>query len=415
MVRTNKIIGLTIILASTLFFTSCEKEFDAPPIKENTIGDIITIADLKAKRVANNNVDLKITEDLSLYAVVTMDELTGNLFKESYIQDATGAINVRLTSAGGLYQGDSIRISLKGPVITEFSQMMQLDSVDVDDNIFKQATQKDRTPELVSSVSAITPFSGHQSKLIRLENVQFVAAELPGTYAVGATQTTENHFLEDAASTASPIIVRTSGFANFADDSLPTLNGSIIAIVSQFNNDMQLLIRNPNEVNFVNPRTGPCVGIATTKDFTDANVTSGGWTTQNVSGSINWATGGTSNLYGVITNTSSQLVGETWYISPAIDFSTSSCPSFDFRSATFAGNTALELYVSSNYDGVSLPTTATWVQLFPTLSSGGWSWANSGSMDLSAYQQAGVYVAFKYTGSSSAWNTWEVDDLKITK
>ncbi len=51
---------------------------------------------------------------MSTYGVVVGDESSGNIYKNSYVQDSTGAINLRLINPGGLYVGDSIRIYLKG-------------------------------------------------------------------------------------------------------------------------------------------------------------------------------------------------------------------------------------------------------------------------------------------------------------
>ena len=47
------------------------------------------------------------------------------------------AINVRLVSSGGLYEGDSIRINLNGTILDEYNGMLQLDNVDVDINVQK--------------------------------------------------------------------------------------------------------------------------------------------------------------------------------------------------------------------------------------------------------------------------------------
>jgi len=48
-------------------------------------------------------------------------------------------------SSGGLYVGNSIRIKLKGLVLSEYAGMMQIDSVKVVDNIVKLATLKKHT------------------------------------------------------------------------------------------------------------------------------------------------------------------------------------------------------------------------------------------------------------------------------
>src|SRR5690606_37190717 len=270
MTITKKLISLLLLAGTTLFISSCNKEFDTPPIKTIPEGNRITIADLKAMYQGS---PLKITDELSMFAVVTMDEQSGNIYKEAYIQDETGAINLRLLSSGGLYQGDSVRVFLKGTVLSTYNQMMQLDSVDVDNNIIKQATKKDRQPDVYTDISQVT--TGHQAKLIKIENVQFVASELGNTYADGINLMSQSRTLED--SLGNTIIVRTSGYANFANETLPQGSGTIIAIVSQFNSTLQLLIRNPSEVVFNNPRFGttpPPPGNSLTKKFQDQSITS---------------------------------------------------------------------------------------------------------------------------------------------
>lgn len=414
MTITKKLISLLLLAGTTLFISSCNKEFDEPPIKTIPEGNRITIADLK---VMYQGTPVKITDELSMFAVVTMDEQSGNIYKEAYIQDETGAINLRLLSSGGLYQGDSVRVYLKGTVLSTYNQMMQLDSVDVDNNIIKQATKRDRQPDVYTDISQIT--TGHQAKLIKIENVQFVSSELGNTYADGINLTSQSRTLED--SLGNNIIVRTSGYANFANDTLPEGSGSIIAIVSQFNSTLQLLIRNPSEVVFNNPRfgAGGPGGNTLTKNFQDQSITSGGWTTQLVTGTYNWTTsdaGSTGNFYGMMSNWtgSGNVASEAWLISPAIDLSTSSNATFDFRNASNFSGPNMEVLISTDYDGVSAPSSATWTSLNPVLSTGGFAWVNGGPLSLNSYLTSGVYLAFKYTGTASSGKTWEVDDIIVT-
>lgn len=417
MTITKKITGVLLLAGITLFSVSCKKDFDTPPIKTIPEGNRITIADLKAMY---QNAPLKITDELSLFAVVTMDEQSGNIYKEAYIQDETGAINLRLLSSGGLYQGDSVRVFLKGTVLNKYREMMQLDSVDVDNNIIKQATKKDRQPDVFTSIAQIT--TGHQAKLIKLENVQFVSSELGNTYADAIGLKAESRMLEDSLG-STPIIVRTSGYANFAGDTLPSGSGSLIAIVSQYDQTLQLLIRNPNEVVFNKPRFGspppPPPGNTLTKNFQDQSITSGGWTTQLITGTYNWTTsdaGSAGNFYGMMSNWtgSGNVASETWLISPAIDLSASANATFDFRNASNFSGPNMEVLVSTDYDGVSAPSTATWTQLGANLSTGGFAWVNGGPLSLNSYLTNGVYLAFKYTGTASSGKTWEVDDIIVT-
>lgn len=401
MITTKKLLG-TLALASTIAFTSCEKEFDTPPIKELPAGSVITIADLRNMWVTQ---DIKITDDLSVYGVITMDESSGNIYKEAYIQDATGGIDLRLLSSGGLYEGDSVRVYLNGTVVSKYNQMLQLDSVDVDNNVIKQSTQQYRSPELLTDISQIT--AAHQAQLIQLNNVQFSSADMGQTYADAQNQQSQNRMLEDA--NGNQIIVRTSGYANFAGDTVPSGNGTFIGVVSQYNNDLQLLIRRPSELSLNGQRN-------VIKDFEDQSITSGGWTVQTPVGSINWHVASFSNnYYGNMSNyvAPNNLAAESWLISPSYDFSSSTMPTLQFKSAYKYNGPTMEVLISTDYDGVSAPSTANWSPLSPILSPGNFTWTNSGVVDLSAYTQASVYIAFKYTGSNSDGSTWEVDDINI--
>ena len=152
------------MLLVTTLFTSCEKEFDTPPTKTVAIGSVITIAQARALYVPG--VTTRITEDITVYGVVTADETTGNLYKESYIQDETGALYLRFNSSSGLYIGDSIRVNLKDAIVLKYNQMLQFDSLDADNSIMKIATQQFRTPELVSFSDLLSDIEGYQGKLI---------------------------------------------------------------------------------------------------------------------------------------------------------------------------------------------------------------------------------------------------------
>jgi hypothetical protein len=407
--NTIKKISLFFLLAAGII--SCKKEFDTPPLNEIPTGNIITIADLKARY---QGAALKIQEDLSLFAVVTMDETNGNLYKNVFVQDATGAINVRLMNSGGLYQGDSIRIYLRNTVLSRYNGMMQLDSVDVDKNVIKQKTLVDVAPQLVTIAQINTNL---QSKLIKLENVQFSTSELGKTYANAITQSSQNRILEDCD--GNTIIVRTSGYANFAKDTVPDKRGSLIAIVGEFNGTIQLYIRTPQEVKFTENRCGPYLF----KNFEDNSITSGGWILKNyegvneISGSPNWEWKASvfSGQYFAKASAFNTGTGgcESWLVSPPVDLSSSTVPGLSFRSCYNFSGPDIELYISTNYNGGAI-SSATWTQLpFNLPTTGGYTWANSGTIPLNAYKTNNVRIAFKFTGSTSTSKTWEVDDIMI--
>ena len=365
---------LFVAIVLTALGSSCKKEFDAPPVRTLPVGEVLTVAQL---RDLFQGQPVRFGGDSSVYAVVTADEQNGNLYRNIYVQDHTGAIQLRLQNPGGLYQGDSIRIYLPGTVLSSYTGMLQLDSVDVDNNVVKQATQVYKAPTTLT-IPQITPgLQGAQGHLVMLEKVQFVSEELGMTYADPVNQQTQNRTLED--SLGNTIIVRTSGYADFAGQTLPTGRGSFVAVAGEFNGDMQLFIRNINEVQLTGPRyggggPGPCeynVTPVTTlvQDFSD--VVTNDTDYQNPDW-LNIPTIGTrvwrgrifqSDKYLRATSFGSNQTNEAWFITPPVIIGGGQI-GLSFRSATAFWNDAawphpLTVKVSADFDGCDI-TAATW-------------------------------------------------------
>ena len=402
---------LLVILPLIAVFQGCvDREFDKPPVPEIPTGNILTVSDLYQIYADSGRYTFK--DDYSVYAVVSMAEESGNIYKNVYVQDGEKGIDLHLLTSGGLYQGDSIRIYLKGLVLDNYKGIMQLDSVDVDNNIVKQATDVEVKPIVVTSLSQLN--DNMLCKLVKLENVQFLFSDTNKTFADAVNRVSENRTLEDCD--GNQLIVRTSGYAKFAGYSVPDGNGSIVGIFSKYDPDYQFLIRSYSEVNMNGERCGSVVYLY--KDFSDQSLTSGGWTNVNVSGNINWEV---SSSYGnpvpgiTISNydNGSHLACETWYISPSVDLTNTTSPILDFDNAYKYTGDPLKVMVSTDYDGSGDPTTATWTELSFNASLGSFAWTNSGDIDLSAYKQANVHIAFKYVGTSADGSTWELDNIEI--
>lgn len=236
-------ISIRLLLALlVVFVAACQKDdVDHPPYNELDSGSIITIQQLRAMYSGQ---PVRFSENFSVFGVITTDERTGNFYRSHYIQDETGAINIRLDSGVTLAVGDSVRLSMKGTILSAYNNMLQVDSVLYGKNLITQERGINVAPKVVT-ISQITA-GGMQGQLIKLENVQFVQGQLGMTYADPLNQLTMNRDLEDCD--GNRIIVRTSGFATFAGSQVAQGNGSLVAIVSVFGSTWQLLLRDLNEV-----------------------------------------------------------------------------------------------------------------------------------------------------------------------
>jgi len=96
--------------------------------------------------------------------------------------------------------------------------------------------------------------------LIQLDAVEFGYSELGQTYADAVNKYSENRTITDCY--GNKTILRTSGFAAFAGDTLPEGNGTLTAIFSVFSSDFQLIINDTRGVQFADSRcTGSAGGI----------------------------------------------------------------------------------------------------------------------------------------------------------
>lgn len=146
------------------------------------------------------------------------------------------------------------------------------------------------------------------------------------------------------------------------------------------------------------------------------------WTKYSVTGAQEWVLdtqyghpGNCAKMSGFQSGSSN--VNEDWLISPAIDLSSVSSAALKFDTATkFSGN-PVQIYISNDYVGSGDPSLATWNELTGTLSpsTGNYDWTSSGNINISGYTGSDVYIAFKYTSTSSESATWEVDNVKILK
>src|ERR1700739_3046260 len=177
------------------FFAACKKTTDKPHINTTTPGGTLTISQLKSMFAANNGQNIKFSQDISLFATVTM---TDN-YKTLYLRDHTGAILLKQLTAHGIFAGDSLRVNLNGSTLdlSGTASSIQIDSVDVSDSptckVVKLAVGRP-TPAIVVTISELNhstsftsyssltgpffvPSSVYDGQLVQINDVQFGRAD----------------------------------------------------------------------------------------------------------------------------------------------------------------------------------------------------------------------------------------------
>ena len=152
------------------------------------------------------------------------------------------------------------------------------------------------------------------------------------------------------------------------------------------------------------------------RDFETGDLYTDGWTTQVITGSLDWEYAEYSgDHFAEMSNyDGGNSASETWLITPGIDLSGATNPIFGFYNACNHSGADIEVYISTDYDGTSNPNTGfTWNTLSPTLSGGSYNDVYSGDLDISSYTGGTAFIAFKYTGTDSDGKTWQIDDITI--
>jgi hypothetical protein len=251
----QSILKIVISLVVLSGFVACELEYDTPPVNTLDKEKILEIKDLYQIYADSGN-NYVFTEAYSLYATVTMSDNTGNIYKEAYLQDTTGGINLyRLDYPGLTHVGDYVRVNLKDVIITYYAGKLELVFENVEDcgnQIIVQEKEQYIDPIDISMDDLET--DDYDLLLVRFSDVQFADSELGLTYADVNGTGAQSRTLEDC--NGNSIVVRSSDYSDFANDTLPEGNGSIIGIsttyINPYNGDVtrQLLIRTPEEVLF---------------------------------------------------------------------------------------------------------------------------------------------------------------------
>ena len=401
----NKLFNAVLLLATVgTMFTACKKEYPEPPIQDLPVGTVYTIGE-----ILNMESGTVFTDDASVYGIVTADEVSGNLYKAAFMQDrATGdAIELYLDATSGLRIGDSIRVYLKGVTYALYNNLPQLSGFGPDGHIVILANNKPIEPAK-ATIAEINQ-GKYLAGLVRLENVKFTEKNTfaePSTYG--------NRTLADPTDYSQTVIVRTSNYANFANDSLPQSTGDLVAIASVYNSTWQLIIRSARELEFEGyVPGGNDNGLPYYQDFSSSF---GTYTTYSVAGDQVWEIDySTAKITGYANGTN--YANEDWLISSPVALTGVDHVKVGVNYVAQYTNSNTEdvtLQISKDYVAGSNPLDANWIQMPVTYpNTGGWSDFQTVETSLDEFLGETVTVAIKFLSSETQSRTLEVKYILV--
>lgn len=272
-----------LILASLLLI-SCDRDYDSPPFNEPVYNGKANINIQKLKELYESTAQgtpTLIETAYVLKAYVTSDDEAGNVYKQLYIQDETGGINIGI-EANSLYTtyvvGQEVFIELHGLAMVKYGGELQIGYIGTNANriaedfsktkIFKNGwPDKSKATPKVVKINELT--ANMVNTLVQIDDIYFVNGGV-GTFTVN--DATTNQAIKDGNDNS--VNVRTSSYSSFAKDTLPKGSGTIIGLLGRYNGEWQFTIRSKSDlVNFggaiPNPEPEPGVIYSETFGATD--------------------------------------------------------------------------------------------------------------------------------------------------
>lgn len=258
----------------------------AAPYGNNSLREknVISIADLKTQfaSVVNSSTDAYklIEKDIMIKAVVTGNDVSGNIYNQVSVQDASGAIIVGINGSGlsgYLPVGQEILINLKGLYIGNYRKLPQIGGVNtklsdgtlsmgkieraVWNEHFKilnpgEADASTVVPEEfdLTKLTDAAYMDANVGKLMTLKKVKFASANGTNVWAPDDTNTSLE--LIDAETgkriNKNNLVVRNSGYSKFANEVIPQGVFDITGIFTRYHNKdydtWQIVLRSTDDL-----------------------------------------------------------------------------------------------------------------------------------------------------------------------
>ncbi|MCL5246334.1 DUF5689 domain-containing protein [Cellulophaga sp. 20_2_10] len=248
-----------------------DKDFDSPKDNCTELTINATFADLENSTTGEV---VKVLDPIILEGYVVSSDIENNFFGTIHIQDKAEnpTIGIQFLVDTRDYHlnyrnGEKVSIKLKdlylakkndnyviGGVFTSFGNKSvgRLPSLQVKEHLFSSCNSAIAKATKIS----ITNLKDYMvNTLVEIENLEFIEEELDLTFAEAKEETERT--LKDCLGNQIKLV--NSGYSNFADNILPTNNGSVTAVLIKDKNEFKLQIRSLSDLNFANDRCPPIV------------------------------------------------------------------------------------------------------------------------------------------------------------
>ena len=434
---------IIMAMVATLMASCMGSDYAAPGLdpdnapwgnNEITETNVVSIADLKARYASTiaSNGYVKIEEDMQIKGVVTGNDYAGNIYQQIPLQDETGALVIGISASalyGHLPEGQEILVDLNGLYIGGYGEQCQIGSVYTSPNTGKtgigrmdrytwqkhfrligeadvakaDALAEDFDPSKMTDASYMEANAG---KLMTIRRVSFLNADGKSVFApddgsVALTSNCANRALREYSS--KNIVVRTSTYADFAQEIIPEGTKDIKGIFTRYYDTWQILLRSTDDIT--DSQTAALEGLFDSQgDFVVED--------KRLPDELTyiWTWSGSYGMKASAYLNNTNYASESWLISPVIDLS-------QLTSATLTFQQAGNFFSDMQADCSVLVSTDR--QDWTPLTVEGWPEGNSwtfydSTADLSAYAgQSQVYIAFRYTSSDMKAGTWEVRNVVV--
>ncbi len=272
-------------LAILGFATSChDGDWNAPSeetgmasygnqsIQETNLKTIAEVKQLFSNEINNNSLK-QVKSPMQIKGVVTGNDEGGNIYNALYIQDNTGAIAISV-GQGGLYGpfavGQTVLIELEGLYIGGYGKQPQLGTTYTNPNKEGATPQVGRMSRYIWNLhyKLVPPVAGliaapieakwnfnslnianDCAKLITLKGVELAEADgtavfAPSDGSVSLTANCANRVIKGVSN----VVLRTSTYADFANQAMPTGLVDITGVATRYNDVWQLLMRTSDDI-----------------------------------------------------------------------------------------------------------------------------------------------------------------------